>query len=36
LLRPFGRRFAGVPGTGIYRRFQTGTAEYRLYSYIKD
>jgi SAM-dependent methyltransferase len=36
LLRPFGRRFAGVPGTGIYRRFQTGTAEYRLYCYIKD
>jgi hypothetical protein len=35
-LRPFGRRFAGVPGTGIYRRFQAGTAEYRLYSFIKD
>jgi SAM-dependent methyltransferase len=35
-LRPFGRRFAGVPGTGIYRRFEKGTAEYRMYSFVKD
>jgi hypothetical protein len=35
-MRPFGRRFAGVPGTGIYRRFEKGTAEYRMYLFIKD
>jgi SAM-dependent methyltransferase len=36
LMRPFGRRFAGVPGTGIYRRFENGTAEYRVYCFTKD
>jgi SAM-dependent methyltransferase len=35
-VRPFGRRFAGVPGTGIYRRFENGTAEYRMYCFTKD
>lgn len=36
IFRPFGRRFAGVPGTGLYRVFQNGDAEYRMYCFIKD
>ncbi len=35
-LRPFGRRFAGVPGTGLYRVLENGKAEYRMYDFIKD
>jgi len=35
-LRPFGRRFAGVPGTGLYRVFENGTAEYRMYCFTKE
>jgi SAM-dependent methyltransferase len=35
-MRPFGRRFAGMPGTGIYRRFENGTIEYRMYCFTKD
>lgn len=35
-LRPFGRRFAGVPGTGLYRVFETGKGEYRMYCFVKD
>jgi ubiquinone/menaquinone biosynthesis C-methylase UbiE len=34
-LRPFGRRSAGVPGTGLYRVFENGNAEYRMYSFTK-
>jgi ubiquinone/menaquinone biosynthesis C-methylase UbiE len=35
-LRPFGRRFAGVPGTGLYRMFENGKAEYRMYCFTKE
>jgi ubiquinone/menaquinone biosynthesis C-methylase UbiE len=35
-LRPVGRRFAGVPGTGLYRVIQNGKAEYRMYCFTKD
>jgi len=36
LMRPFGRRFAGVPGTGLYRLIENGNAEYRMYCFTKD
>ncbi|HXO53492.1 MAG TPA: hypothetical protein VN888_21265 [Mycobacterium sp.] len=36
LTRPFGRRFAGVPGTGLYRDIQNGKIEYRMYCFTKD
>jgi ubiquinone/menaquinone biosynthesis C-methylase UbiE len=36
VFRPFGRRFAGVPGTGLYRVLENGSAEYRMYCFIKD
>ena len=36
LFRPFGRHFAGVPGTGIYNVIESGGAEYRIYQFIKD
>jgi hypothetical protein len=36
IMRPFGRRFAGVPGTGICRGFHSGKAEYRMYCFTKD
>lgn len=35
-IRPFGRRFAGLPGTGICRGFHSGKAEYRMYCFTKD
>jgi ubiquinone/menaquinone biosynthesis C-methylase UbiE len=35
-LRPFGRRFAGVPGTGLYRDIERGKIEYRMYCFTKD
>jgi ubiquinone/menaquinone biosynthesis C-methylase UbiE len=35
-LRPFGRRFAGVPGSGIYRDFETHKISYRIYHFTKD
>ena len=35
-LRPFGRRFAGVPGTGLYHVLEQGKAEYRMYDFVKD
>jgi hypothetical protein len=35
-IRPFGRRFAGVPGTGLYRLIENGDAEYRMYCFAKD
>lgn len=34
--RPFGRRFAGVPGTGLYRDIESGKIEYRMYCFTKD
>ena len=35
-MRPFGRRFAGVPGTGLYRLIESGNAEYRMDCFVKD
>jgi ubiquinone/menaquinone biosynthesis C-methylase UbiE len=35
-LRPFGRLFAGVPGSRIYRDLQRGEISYRMYSFTKD
>jgi SAM-dependent methyltransferase len=36
LLRPLGRRFAGLPGTLMYRELQRGSLSYRMYDFIKD
>jgi ubiquinone/menaquinone biosynthesis C-methylase UbiE len=36
VLRPFGRRFAGVPGSGIYRDFENRKISYRIYHFTKD
>jgi ubiquinone/menaquinone biosynthesis C-methylase UbiE len=36
VLRPFGRRFAGVPGSGIYRDLESGKISYRIYWFGKD
>jgi len=36
VLRPFGRRFAGVPGSGIYRDFASQKISYRIYCFVKD
>ncbi len=36
LLRSFGRLFAGVPGTLIYRELERGRNSYRMYNFIKD
>ena len=35
VLRPFGRRFAGVPGTGLYRGIENRKIEYRMYCFTK-
>ncbi len=35
-LRPFGRRFAGVPGSGIHRDLERQKICYRIYSFTKD
>ena len=35
-LRSFGRLFAGVPGTRIYRELERGRISYRMYSFTKD
>ncbi len=35
-LRPFGRRFAGVPGSGIYRDLERRKISYRIYCFAKD
>jgi SAM-dependent methyltransferase len=35
-LRPFGRLFAGVPGSQMYRDLQRGRLSYRMYSFAKD
>jgi hypothetical protein len=36
VFRPFGRLFAGVPGTVVYRELERGRNSYRTYSFIKD
>ncbi|MFZ1161737.1 phthiotriol/phenolphthiotriol dimycocerosates methyltransferase [Mycobacterium sp.] len=36
IMRPFGRLFAGVPGTLIYRELERGRNSYRMYSFVKD
>jgi hypothetical protein len=35
-LRPFGRAFAGAPGTLMYRELQRGRLSYRMYCFAKD
>ena len=35
-LRPFGRFFAGVPGTRIYRGIERGRISYRMYHFTKE
>jgi ubiquinone/menaquinone biosynthesis C-methylase UbiE len=35
-LRPFGRRFAGVPGSGIYRDFETRKISYRIHHFTTE
>jgi hypothetical protein len=35
-LRPFGRLFAGAPGTLMYRELQRGRLSYRMYCFTKD
>ena len=35
-LRPFGRLFAGAPGSQMYRDLQRGRLSYRMYSFAKD
>jgi ubiquinone/menaquinone biosynthesis C-methylase UbiE len=36
LLRPYGRLFAGVPGSKIYRDLERGEISYRMYCFTKD
>ncbi len=36
LLRPFGRVFAGLPGTTMNRELQRGKVSYRMYCFTKD
>jgi len=36
VLRPFGRRFAGVPGSGIHRDLERRKISYRIYCFTKD
>ena len=36
VLQSFGRRFAGAPGTLMYRELQRGRLSYRMYHFIKD
>jgi ubiquinone/menaquinone biosynthesis C-methylase UbiE len=36
VLRPFGRLFAGLPGTLPYRQLQGGKVSYRMYHFTKD
>ena len=35
-LRPFGRLFAAVPGSPIYRELERGGFSYRMYCFTKD
>jgi ubiquinone/menaquinone biosynthesis C-methylase UbiE len=35
-LQPFGRVFAGAPGTLAYRQLQSGKISYRMYHFEKD
>jgi ubiquinone/menaquinone biosynthesis C-methylase UbiE len=36
ILQPFGRIFAGAPGTMAYKQLQSGRLSYRMYHFIKD
>jgi len=36
VFRPFGRLFAGVPGSLMYRELEKGGLSYRMYSFTKD
>jgi ubiquinone/menaquinone biosynthesis C-methylase UbiE len=36
LLRPYGRLFAGVPGSKIFRDLERGEISYRMYCFAKD
>jgi ubiquinone/menaquinone biosynthesis C-methylase UbiE len=36
LIRPFGRRFAGLPGSALYRGIRDGKIEYRMYCFTKE
>ena len=36
LMRPFGRVFAGLPGTTTNKQLQRGQISYRMYHFIKD
>ncbi|WP_041312794.1 phthiotriol/phenolphthiotriol dimycocerosates methyltransferase [Mycobacterium sp. JS623] len=36
VLRPFGRLFAGVPGSRMYRDMQRGKISYRMYHFVKE
>jgi cytochrome P450/ubiquinone/menaquinone biosynthesis C-methylase UbiE len=36
VFRPFGRLFAGVPGSLMYRELQSGGLSYRIYHFVKD
>ena len=35
-MRPFGRLFAGVPGSLMYRELERGRLSYRMYCFTKD
>lgn len=36
VLRPFGRLFAGVPGSRVYRDVERGQISYRMYRFTKE
>ncbi|HTF10947.1 MAG TPA: hypothetical protein VK659_22505, partial [Asanoa sp.] len=36
VLRPYGRLFAGVPGSKIFRDLERGEISYRMYCFTKD
>jgi hypothetical protein len=36
VFHPFGRLFAGVPGSLMYRELQSGGLSYRTYTFVKD
>ncbi|WP_163798002.1 phthiotriol/phenolphthiotriol dimycocerosates methyltransferase [Mycolicibacterium sediminis] len=36
VFRPFGRLFAGVPGSLMYRELERGGLSYRIYHFVKD
>jgi ubiquinone/menaquinone biosynthesis C-methylase UbiE len=36
VLRPFGRLFAGVPGSRMYRDLERGNISYKMYRFVKE